>query len=477
MLGLSRSKHQTEDASFTVSSTHGATENGIWVNPPGDIKTVIACLTALAQGQYGENPIGDQALVTVVRAVRASVMARDHAQLERAVADSIQASEIVSAVSFVTGDVREAAVNAQTISAAVEELATAVNDISGVSNAVVTEAHSIEQLIGEGMVAVERSSGSVDRIALATGQAATQVDRLSAAYKDITTILATIDAISKQTNLLALNATIEAARAGEAGRGFAVVAGEVKQLATQTARATEDIRSKIEAITREMAELSAAMGGTVEVLDEGREGIRNVGDRFAVVAESIRTVNARMADTAAAVTEQSAAIDEVARSVAVIRDKNQRSMANADEVIAAVQRSEDRLNQELASLAERGIPDAVLDLAMSDHVLWKKRLAGMLIGANRLTADELSDHHHCRLGTWYDQVSDLSITAHPAYRAMEAPHRAVHQHGKASAALFAAGDRDGAHAEYEKMEAASRQVVALLRDLKAARRPAEAGAS
>jgi methyl-accepting chemotaxis protein len=103
-----------------------------------------------------------------------------------------------------------------------------------------------------------------------------------------------IDAIAGQTNLLALNATIEAARAGEAGKGFAVVAGEVKTLANQTAKATQEITTQITAVQAETTKAVAA--------------IRHIG-------ETINRVDEATSSIASAVEEQNAAIHEITRSV------------------------------------------------------------------------------------------------------------------------------------------------------------------
>jgi methyl-accepting chemotaxis protein len=125
-------------------------------------------------------------------------------------------------------------------------------------------------------------------------EAGTIVRTLSEASAEIGKVVALIQAIAEQTNLLALNATIEAARAGEAGRGFAVVASEVKSLATQTAKATEEISGRINAVV-------GATGQAVTAIDD-------VGKTIARVNEIALTI-------AAAVEEQSATTSEISRAI------------------------------------------------------------------------------------------------------------------------------------------------------------------
>jgi len=126
-------------------------------------------------------------------------------------------------------------------------------------------------------------------------RAATQVKDLDDASQKIGEVVNLINDIAEQTNLLALNATIEAARAGEAGKGFSVVASEVKNLASQTANATEQIAAQVGAIQN-------ATGSTVQVI----EGI----------AQTIGKINGIAGSISAAVEEQSATTGEISRNVA-----------------------------------------------------------------------------------------------------------------------------------------------------------------
>ncbi|UTD28306.1 methyl-accepting chemotaxis protein [Bradyrhizobium sp. WD16] len=168
---------------------------------------------------------------------------------------------------------KEASANVQTVAAATEELSASISEISRQ----VVESTSIT---GEAVMQAERTNG--------------EVQALADAAQRIGDVVQLINGIAEQTNLLALNATIEAARAGEAGKGFAVVAAEVKNLATQTARATGDITAQVTAIqdaTRASVQAIHAIGGT------------------------INRVNQIAAAIAAAVEQQGAATREIARNV------------------------------------------------------------------------------------------------------------------------------------------------------------------
>jgi methyl-accepting chemotaxis protein len=138
--------------------------------------------------------------------------------------------------------------------------------------------------------------------------ASAKVNQLGTDAKEIDGFTASINDISEQTNLLALNATIEAARAGEAGKGFAVVAGEIKELARQTAMATQDIKGKIETIMLSSGDTVAEMTGILKTfgdmndvvneiasaIEEQSATTKEIADNTATVATGINDVNANI---------------------------------------------------------------------------------------------------------------------------------------------------------------------------------------
>jgi methyl-accepting chemotaxis protein len=136
----------------------------------------------------------------------------------------------------------------------------------------------------------------------------TTVAKLGESSAEIGNVIKVITSIAQQTNLLALNATIEAARAGEAGKGFAVVANEVKELAKQTAKATEDISRKIEAIQGDTK-------GAVEAITEIGKIINQINDLQNSIASAVEEQTATTGEISRNVAEAAQGSTEIARNV------------------------------------------------------------------------------------------------------------------------------------------------------------------
>jgi methyl-accepting chemotaxis protein len=223
---------------------------------------------------------------TAVGAIVSNVSA-SAVQLEAAAGTLTRTAETTQSLSSqVSGSSEEASSNMQSVASATEELSASVDEIGR---------------------RVRESSQIAQAAVLQAQQTDGRIGKLSRAAQEIGDVVKLITAIAEQTNLLALNATIEAARAGDAGRGFAVVASEVKSLASQTAKATDEISSHI----------SGMQGATQESV----AAIKEIGGTIAKISDIAATISS-------AVEQQSSATQEIARSVQNVAQGTQEAAAN-----------------------------------------------------------------------------------------------------------------------------------------------------
>ena len=228
----------------------------------------------------------ESAVGSIVSNVSASAV-----QLETAAGTLTRTAETTQNLSSqVAGASEEASSNMQSVASATEELSTSVDEIGR---------------------RVRESSRIADAAVRQAGETDARIGKLSHAAQQIGDVVKLITAIAEQTNLLALNATIEAARAGDAGRGFAVVASEVKSLASQTARATDEISNHI----------SGMQGATQELV----VAIKEIGGTIGQISEIASTI-------AAAVEQQSSATQEIARSVQNVAQGTQEAASSVMQV-------------------------------------------------------------------------------------------------------------------------------------------------
>ena len=331
---------------------------GWWISQNGIVgpmRQIVACLRALADGRldtavFGaerRDEVGDIARTTQVfkENLIAAQKMREAQELERqakerrqaainqavstfetAMAGIVQgvssaATQLQSAAGSMTATAEETSKQAVTVAAAAEEAAANVQTVAAATEELTASIKEIGQQVAHSQGATE---GAVQEV----GGTTKKVQELARASNKIGDVVRLINDIASQTNLLALNATIEAARAGEAGKGFAVVAGEVKSLAAQTAKATEEIADQVNGI-------QAATRDSVEAIERIGTAIQSINQTATAIAAAVEEQGAATAEIARNVQEAATGTGEVTRNVGGVSQAAGETGSAAAQVLAA----------------------------------------------------------------------------------------------------------------------------------------------
>jgi len=273
----------------------------------------------------------------------------------------------LSAISSQTaGSVKEASDKASLVASAAEESSANSVSVAASMEQAATNLASVAESTSQMSATVTEIASNSEKARVISQQASTQaaeitslMRNLGAAAHEIGKVTETITAISSQTNLLALNATIEAARAGAAGKGFAVVANEIKELARQTAAATEDIKQKIvsvqnstggavsdiEKITHVISEVGSIVANIAAAIEEQATVTRDVAGSIAQASTGVKDANERVAQTATATKAIAQDINVVNQSITDLRESGQQAQTSALEL--------SRLAEQLKALSTR----------------------------------------------------------------------------------------------------------------------------
>ena len=246
---------------------------------------------------------------------------------------SDQSTETATRAANVAAAVEEMSVNMETMSSSTDQVSKAVSSVE-------TVMHEMKQTVKDIAENVERGVSATKNAAVLAEQSNGRIDALGGAAAEIGDVIEIIEDIAEQTNLLALNATIEAARAGEAGKGFAVVATEVKDLAKQTANATDGIRTKIESIQATTNEAVTSISQITTAIDDVNEVSQFIASAVEQQSRTTEQITESVTDAAKAaktvalgVGETATASAEISKNVSAVSQSTKHGTAHVQRTL------------------------------------------------------------------------------------------------------------------------------------------------
>jgi len=259
-----------------------------------------------------QNYLGPVVTMSVItEKLAAEQREREHAENMQEVIDQITGN-----AQTLAGASEELTATSQQMAGNAEETSAQANVVSGAAQEITGSVQNVATGTEELTVSIREVAQSANEAARITTEAVKMADitnktigQLGESSTEIGNVVKVITAIAEQTNLLALNATIEAARAGEAGKGFAVVANEVKELANQTSKATEDIGKRISAIQGDTQEAISAIGKISDIINQ-------INDISNDIASAVEEQTATANDMSNSVTKASRGTSEIANNIA-----------------------------------------------------------------------------------------------------------------------------------------------------------------
>lgn len=425
-------------------------------------KIVANCASSLNQDALED----DQKLSFIQKAVlRAKSMnCEEHNDITNQVNELMKTIMEMDFVKKMILDVQEQKQMVEAITAAGEENASAIEQVSVL---VQESAKSAEEAVQLSHAGKNLSSDTLNKIHEAydnikdTHQKVEDLNRQTA---EIDSMISIISSIASQTNLLALNASIEAARAGLAGKGFDVVAGEIKTLAQSSTKSVKYIEDKLNVMKKGINDSSNSIAAIADNFYGCRSQVDNLAGSVDKIYNSVEEINNNMQEIMSSVEEQQSATEEISSSLLVINEKtndlNEDCVRTGRGFYDISKKVNDQRIRNIDML-DKSSPRDQIQFCIVDHMHWKWRIYNLLLGYEKIKVEDVGNHTTCRLGKWLARNSnDPRLLQY--IKDLERPHSALHRIAANGVAAYNKGDIHSAEQALIDMDRASADVINIL---------------
>lgn len=307
-----------------ISSSAGEAASNLYLLAEGK-GSLSSQLTVSSNDEIGQVSKNFNAFVNLLRGTVEDVIAVVEPLMENS-------TRLVQGMESAERATQQQSSDAEVVRNSMEEMKQSVGDISQSAASAFQAAELAENAVDESLKQINVSVAQSQDLSEEINKAAVTINKLADDTQNVTQILNVITSIAEQTNLLALNAAIEAARAGEQGRGFAVVADEVRELASRTAKSTNEIRELINILTVAASDSVNAMNTARDMATNNAEAAEATGNSIQLISEQILAINGMNSQIATATEEQTSVAAMVVDNVSNMHSSFEQTMKSLEQV-------------------------------------------------------------------------------------------------------------------------------------------------
>ncbi len=380
--------------------------------------------------------------------------------------------QFMTNLDYVKGMIKDANLQASmvnAIAASSEEMASATE---GIAEFVQNSNNTMSTAINSSAASLKKIDVTFSKVEKNITETAAVKDimlEVKAEAAKINELVNVIKSVADQTNLLSLNASIEAARAGEQGKGFAVVAGQIKQLAESTRQQVGTIRDVVSGLSSKIARASSEIDRVITSFGTSKLDIDEATGGIKSITEVMGSVESRFQAIGSNIEEQSAATQEISSNIQAIHEKAIHLREEADHTGKAffdISQRLDEIRLRTLKCAENTDNATMIELTVTDHLMWKWRVYNMILGNIRLEVSSVGDHNGCRLGKWIGTLDQKNPRIASILSRIHQPHANVHEIAKKSIVEYQKGNTKTAEMYLTQIEQNSMEVMEVLRELK-----------